>query len=422
MRTILSVLLLTGVLQLSAQRECSTQQYIESIKASTSAAKTIADAEIFLAQSKKNKAVSKTMADDVVVRIPVVIHVLYNNAAQNVSDEQIKTQIEALNRDFRKRNSDTVNIPQRFKQFAADVQIEFALATADPKGRATSGVIRKQTGVKEWKMDDKIKFSAQGGDDAWDSKSYLNIWVGNMMGLLGYSSPVGGPAEKDGVVIAPSAFGTINTSGSFNLGRTAVHEVGHWLGLKHLWGDTYCGDDSVDDTPKQGGFTSGCPNAFRSSSCDNSTLGDMYMNYMDFTNDGCINLFTHGQKARMRSLFGDGGPRVSLLYSKGLHKPWVEEAPLPEPVTGKDDPTTAVMQLKLYPNPVSGSEIVLDFDYDATWVGKEVSIVSMNGNAVQKIKITAKTQRISLASLKAGIYFIQGWNEGKKLQQKFVRL
>ena len=111
------------------------------------------------------------------------MHVLYNVASQNISDAQIKSQIDALNRDFRKQNFDTTSTPARFKTIAADMQIEFVLATADPMGRPTNGVVRKQTNVTEWKMDDKIKFTAQGGDDAWDSKYYLNFWVGNMRSI-----------------------------------------------------------------------------------------------------------------------------------------------------------------------------------------------------------------------------------------------
>jgi hypothetical protein len=164
-----------------------------------------------------------------------VVHLLYNNAAQNISDAQIKSGIAALNRDFRKLNSDTASIPQAFKHLAADVEIEFHLATADPKGAATTGIVRKATGVPAWNMDDKIKLSAEGGDDAWDSRSYLNIWLGNTRRLLGYATPPGGEEHLDGLVINVTAFGTINTSGPYNLGRTAVHEAGHWLGLHHIW-------------------------------------------------------------------------------------------------------------------------------------------------------------------------------------------
>jgi len=348
-----------------------------------------------------------------IIRIPVVIHVLYNTAHLNISDEQIRTQLNALNRDFRRQNSDTVNTPARFKSSAADVQIEFVLATADPKGRTTTGIVRKLTAVAEWNMDDKIKFSANGGDDAWDSRYYLNIWVGKMRSLLGYSSAPGGPAEKDGLVINVTAFGTQNVSAQYDMGRTVVHEAGHWMGLKHIWGDTYCGDDLVDDTPKQGGFTSGCPINFRTS-CNNGSMGDMYMNYMDFTNDACMNLFTLGQAERMQALFKTGGPKNSFLVSKGLNDPWLEEAPIVEMPLAKTS-------LTIYPNPAI-NELIINFANEDNWMGKELRLISINGSVLQKIKITSNIQKINISMLQAGMYAIQGENGNQKLKEKFIKL
>lgn len=418
MRTLLLTLLTLSALPLFAQRECLTQEYTEAIKASDLLGKKgITDAENFIANRLQQARSSSRIAADYVIRIPVVVHVLYSKASQNISDALIKSQIDILNRDFRRRNEDAANTPERFKSLAADVQIEFALATADPKGKSTNGIVRKQTTVQYWQMDDSIKFSEKGGSNAWDSRSYLNIWVGDLRTLLGYSSPLGVSADKDGVVLNFTAFG--NTSGAYNMGRTAVHEVGHWLGLKHIWGDTYCGDDEVDDTPKQGGFTSGCPGGVRIT-CSNTPDGDMYMNYMDFTNDACMNLFTKGQRERMRIQFEDGGPRASFLNSKGLNEPWVEEVPVDSIPVTEPEPTASI-QLKLYPNPVA-SELVLDFEYDASWIGAEISIVNMNGLPVQRVKIASRIQKVYLANLKAGVYFLQGINKGKKLQQKLVKL
>jgi hypothetical protein len=423
MRTIATVLLLALSIAVSAQKDCGTQSYTDLKKRDNKElANRVMEVESFIKRQALKitsgaSGKNSSQAAVNIIRIPVVIHVLYNTAAQDVSDAQIKSQIDALNRDFRKINKDTINIPERFKAFAADVSIEFVLATADPKGRATTGVVRKKTSVAEWLMDDKIKFSAQGGDDAWDSKSYLNIWVGNLRKALGYSSIVGDAAAIDGVVINRSAFGTIGVKAPYNAGRTAVHEVGHWLGLKHIWGDESCGDDGVGDTPQQGNFTAGCPSGFRTS-CGNSTIGDMYMNYMDFTNDACMNLFTYGQKERMRALFNSGGPRNSLLASKGLNAPWVEEAPIAvEPVT-VDVPVLLQTNLKFYPNPAQ-NEVMLQFE-DATWVGKELRLMNMNGSVLQKIKVHAKAQRINIATLKPGLYFIQG--ESGRAMQKLVKL
>lgn len=412
MRTLVLVVLIMASLQGVAQRACLTQAYAEQQQALyPSYGANRAAVEAFVKQQAATAATLKMAAKEV-VRIPVVVHIIYNSSSQNISDAQVASQIEALNRDFRRLNADTVNTPDRFKALGADVEIEFALATADPMGRPTTGIIRKQTAVKEWTMDDKIKFTAQGGDNAWDSKSYLNMWVGNMRQLLGYASEPGGPADKDGVVINISAFGTTNVGAPYDQGRTAVHEVGHWLGLKHIWGDTYCGDDLVDDTPRQGNFTTGCPTTVRTS-CGNNATGDMYMNYMDFVNDACMNIFTHGQKLRMRSHFEQGGPRYSLLSSRGLYEPWLEEAPTEEgPVTIKEP--------RLYPNPVMG-EVTIDLTGQDQWIGKELKVIAINGVEVHRQVLTSATQKINLSHLRPGIYMVWIKAGSKEIRQKLVK-
>lgn len=396
----------------SAQRECQSSLYLEAQKSSDNYLVNKLDAvENFIRLQSNSFARSGNTLLENNIRIPVVVHIIYNESSQNISDAQVKSQIDALNRDFKKQNSDTSNIPYRFQSLAANTEIEFVLATADPKGRATNGIVRKQTSVTEWRLDDKIKFNSTGGNDAWDSRYYLNIWVGNTRTTLGYSTTPGGDGAKDGIVINTTAFGTINTLPPFHLGRTATHEVGHWLGLRHIWGDTYCGDDLVHDTPNQGGFTSGCPTNFRSS-CNNTETGDMYMNYMDYTNDACVNLFTNGQKTRMRSLFNAGGPRYTILQSKGLNLPWMEEA---APV----EPRPAVVNLVLYPNPAI-TELTVSFD--VAWIGKKFSIVNSTGAIVETMLITGKKQKLSLTSYKAGVYFIQAQNGRERIAEKFVKL
>ncbi len=413
MRATLLLICICTTSVIFAQRDCASASYLESEKiANPSLSRKIADLESYVSKQFSLASGQNLKTVNSVIRIPVVVHVLYSNDNQNISEQQIQSQLDVLNKDFRRKNADTANTPDRFKSVAGDAGIEFFLATSDPSGRPTNGIVRKKTNILNFTTDDKIKFSSKGGDDAWDSKSYLNIWVGNLKGALGYATAPGTDAAKDGLVIAFSAFGTINASAPYNLGRTAVHEIGHWLGLKHIWGDNYCGDDFVGDTPPQGSFTSGCPSTFRST-CSNGSLGDMYMNFMDFTNDACLNLFTKGQTERMRSMFNTGGPRVSLLTSKGLNAPWVFEAALPEAVINR---STSV-----YPNPAS-DVITVNFNGDESWIGKKVQIVSTTGVVLQEVKLSSTIQKISLTPLQSGIYFVKADNGSSKLIQKLVKL
>lgn len=352
------------------------------------------------------------VAEEKIVTIPVIVHVLYHYPGENISDELVNSQIMALNRDFRKLNSDTSKIPAAFKSLAADCEIEFKLATADINGRATSGIIHKYTPITRWTLDDKIKFSSEMGDNAWDAKSYLNIWVGTLDRLIGYSSLPGDPANKDGLVISNTVFG-ITKSGVYNEGRTAVHEMGHWLGLRHLWGDANCGDDGVADTPKQQTFTSGCPSTVRVS-CDNAPNGDMYMDYMDFTNDDCLVMFTQGQKQKMRALFEYGGPRYSILFSNGLSVPTIEQGPLP-------DVPPQWLHVQIFPNPAT-TELTIDVQYDERWVGKQVQVINLTGQIQLSKAISSKVEKLDISQLKPGIYFLRAEKNGEKMMQKFVKL
>jgi len=262
--------------------------------------------------------------DRVVVTIPVVFNVVWNVAGDNISDARLLSQLQVLNDDFRRLNADASNTPAGFQGIAADCEINFCLATQDPGGNATTGIRRQQTSVTSFSTNDAVKFTAQGGLDIWDRNKYLNMWVCDLGGgLLGYAQFPGGPANTDGVVCDYAYFGTNGSSPPFHLGRTATHEVGHWLNLYHIWGDdgTSCsGSDLCADTPNQADENYGCP-AFPAISCSNGTNGDMFMNYMDYTDDACMNIFTAGQKTRVQSLFGTGGSRVALLSSPGCQPP-----------------------------------------------------------------------------------------------------
>lgn len=263
--------------------------------------------------------------DRVVVTIPVVVHVVYYNSTQNVSDAQIASQLDVLNADFRRLNADAGNTPSAWQGIAADCEVNFCMAQQDPSGNPTNGIVRVQTTVNGFSTNDNVKFSSSGGSNIWNRDRYLNIWVCNLSsGLLGYAQFPGGPANTDGVVIDYQAFGTNGTAQApFNLGRTATHEVGHWLNCYHIWGDdgTACtGTDQVGDTPNQADENYGCP-VFPVISCNNGPNGDMFMNYMDYTDDGCMNVFTTGQKNRMQALFASGGFRFPLTTSIGCQTP-----------------------------------------------------------------------------------------------------
>lgn len=259
----------------------------------------------------------------VVVTIPVVVHVLYKTTAENISDAQVNSQITVLNNDFRKLNADASLIPAAFAGLAADCEVNFCLAQRTPTGAATTGIVRKATTVASWTTNDAIKYSAQGGDDAWNTTQYLNLWVGTLGGgLLGYAQfPGTGVAATDGVVALNTAFGTTGTAAApFNKGRTATHEVGHWLNLRHIWGDANCGSDLVSDTPTHNTANYGCPTYPHLSTCT-GTPTEMTMNYMDYTDDACMYMFTAGQKARMQAVLTTGGARVALATSTGCQAP-----------------------------------------------------------------------------------------------------
>jgi len=249
-------------------------------------------------------AAAAAVAKPGITTIPVVVHVVHNSAAENISLAQIRSQIRVLNRDFRATNTDKSKVPTPFKGLVADSRIQFALAKKDPQGKPTNGVTRTKTTRTSFGTNDSVKSSATGGQDAWPTNKYLNIWVCQLSGgLLGYAQFPGGPPATDGVVVTHTAFGTSGTAAPpFNLGRTATHEVGHWLNLRHIWGDTEdcSGTDFVADTPNAAGPNFGTPN-FPRVSCSNGPNGDMFMNYMDYVDDVAMFMFTPQQVARMQA-------------------------------------------------------------------------------------------------------------------------
>ncbi|WP_016989110.1 zinc metalloprotease [Flavobacterium sp. ACAM 123] len=236
------------------------------------------------------------------IEIPVVVNVLYKTAAENISDAQIQSQIDVLNEDFTATNADFGSVPALFSGVATNVGITFVL----------QNIVRKSTRTTSFSTNDAMK-TANKGIAPTSPTTVLNMWSCNLGGgILGYAQFPGGSAATDGIVIDNNAFGRTGTvSGVYNLGRTASHEVGHWMNLRHIWGDATCGSDLVSDTPSHNTANYGVPAYPHYSTCAGTPV-EMTMNYMDYTDDRGMYMFTDGQKARMDALFVSGGARASF--------------------------------------------------------------------------------------------------------------
>jgi hypothetical protein len=313
------------------QRRCaSAEHYAQQLRTNPEMARNQQAIEIYT-QNMQHSGTSLTQRGTPLYNIPVVVHVLWNTSTQNISDAQIQSQLDVLNKDYQLNNSDTSLVPTAFKSLVADCRVSFCMAQRDPAGNATTGIIRKQTTKTSFSADtDDAKSNSTGGDAAWDATKYLNLWVvpaitsGGQGGILGYAQFPGGAAATDGVVIGYNYFGTTGAvAAPFNKGRTATHEVGHWLNLRHIWGDeaACAADDLVTDTPKQAAENYGCPTFPRLDACTGTGNGVMYMNYMDYTDDACMYMFSNGQKTRMYGVLQAGGARASLASSLGCQPP-----------------------------------------------------------------------------------------------------
>ena len=282
--------------ELTGGRQCASSEILEQqIAASPARAKYMEDLEI-----KTQKFAERPVANrlDQTLYIPVVVHVVSTNS-DLVTDIQIASQITVLNKDFTRTNSELFNSAVYLAGYSLanvpDCKIQFVLKQT----------VRKQTTVASFGTNDAVKKSAQGGSDAVDATTKLNLWVCDLSGgLLGYAQFPGGAVATDGIVIDYQGFGTSDaTTGyslysAFNLGRTATHEVGHWLNLRHIWGDAKCGNDFVTDTPLHDASNGGCPAVGLKSRCQAKPL-EQWMNYMDYTDDQCMYMFSAGQKVRM---------------------------------------------------------------------------------------------------------------------------
>jgi PKD repeat protein len=264
---------------------------------------------------RKNRNSQKGAA--VVKTIPVVFHIIHEGGPENISISQLENQIEIMNQDFRRLNADTSSTPAVFQPIAADSEIEFKLATKDPNGNCTDGVVRVFSSLTNNARNNVKALSY------WPSNKYFNIWVvktiensnGGGGFVIGFAQFPGGNPLTDGVVLRHDFTGKIGTAGGNNAGRAAIHEIGHWLNLRHIWGDATCGNDFVIDTPpQQGPNQSNCP-TWPKISCNNGPNGEMFTNYMDYTRGNCQNIFSNGQGARMNAALSSSISGRNNLWS-----------------------------------------------------------------------------------------------------------
>lgn len=285
-----------------SQRSCSSNDVLEEqLKADPDLRRRMDLIEAFTDRFVKDPVQQRLLSNGI-IEIPVVVNVLYRTAAQNISLAQIQSQIDVLNEDFSAANADYNNTSTYNSVKSGDVGVRFVL----------DQVIRKSTTKTSWTTNDAMKKNAQGIAPTSPSTK-LNLWVCNLSGgILGYAQFPGGSSSTDGVVIDDNAFGRTGTATApFNKGRTATHEVGHWLNLRHIWGDATCGNDQVGDTPLHNTANYGCPASGHRSTCSGTPV-EMTMNYMDYTDDACMYMFSAGQKSRMLAVFASGGPRNSF--------------------------------------------------------------------------------------------------------------
>jgi len=284
-----------------AQLEQETQQYVQQ----------------YLSQRQAQTTTGNKGAS-VVRIIPVVFHIIHEGGPENISYQQCVDQIDSLNKDYRRLNADTVDTPTPFKVVGGDAEIEFRLATLDPNGNCTDGVTRTFSALTT-NARNNVKSLI-----IWPTNMYLNIWVvksientsGSGGTVLGFAQFPGGSSSTDGVVMRSDVVGSIGTAGWNNDGRTLTHEVGHWLNLRHIWGDATCGSDFVTDTPVHTTSNNGCPNFPKTNTCPGNTPdGEMFSNYMDYTNGSCQDIFSIGQCARMNAALSSSLSGRSNLWS-----------------------------------------------------------------------------------------------------------
>lgn len=364
-----------------------------------------------------------------IITIPVVVHVVYKNAVQNIADSQIVKQIQILNECYRKQNANYSTVRPIFDSLGADIEIQFCLAATDPQGNSTTGIIRKPA-PSSAAFDpilnmDKVKSSLTNGDDPWPNNKYLNIWVCDMSFfgvpfVLGYATFPGSDPLLDGVVIQSEYFGPFTAAAPNNLGKTTVHEVGHWLGMRHIWADDdsqstgQCDStDFVDDTPNQGAKSqSDCNLTINSCANEAPFWGtidppDMVENYMDYSADACMALFTRGQKARMYSFLGTDPARVAIQTS-----------PAGCSVTGLNELKNLSDFVYVYPNPAND---LLHINITHLTVNDlQCEIYDQRGALVKHVSVLDFQNSVNISGLANGIYMVKIYNADAVATKKII--
>lgn len=421
-KTLFALLLIsTGAFAQSTSRpQCGTMQYLSVMKKLNPQLE--AEMQRYNAQLEKwiltNSNIER--ASNAVITIPIVFHILYNKAEENISDAEIQSQLTAMNADFMGTNADASKIPSVFKGLADSPKIQFCLAQRTPDDKPTTGIVRIKTTKTEWVVPDDendpafndMKFKAKGGDDAWDTRRYYNIWVCNLAGgLLGYAEfPTLNITNTYGYVGDYAYTGTINSKAPFNLGRTATHEIGHCLNLIHIWGDEYCGDDEVSDTPTQEMDNEGCP-TFPHITCNNGPNGDMFMNYMDYSHDVCMNMFTKEQTTRMLAVINN--PPWNVLKTSN--------ACTPVGPNTIDESLINMASFDVFPNPSNG---MVNFSFTVSKSSHIVEIKNLLGQVIFKDEIIdysgTYTKSLNLQQYGKGTYLITITSKNSILAKKII--
>ena len=370
-------------------------------------------------KQESEAALGKGTSVNTVFTIPVVIHVIHNGSAvgssYNISDAQILSQIAVLNEDYRRLNPDTSATPTAFKSVAADCEIQFCLAQRDPNGNTTTGIDRinrTTAGFSAPPYTDTYINTTIKPATIWNTSNYLNIWVvpdytSSGFQLLGHATfPSGsgltgitsgtGTTTTDGVVIWYKSFGRVGVlDPSYNKGRTATHEIGHWLGLRHIWGDGTCASDYCNDTPTQQAANYYCP-TFPHTTCSNGANGDQFMNYMDYCDDDCLNMFSLNQKTRMVTVLNNAPMRVSQRNSIACTPVGIAESP-------------ELQNVSLFPNPANNAlNVMLGQQLNAenvtfrilNMVGAEVATRNLSFDSSGKYEL-------NVSELSQGFYMVE---------------